>query len=157
MRAMLAEGSQAPEFTLLRMDGSTISSTEIAQNGPALLVFFKISCPTCQFTFPFLERLSKNSKLQVIGVSQNDAEGTAEFNQAFGISFPILLDSEATGFRASNGFGISHVPSMFVMEPDGKISTAEQGFTKLLLEELGERAGVAVFSPAEKIPLYKPG
>lgn len=157
MRAMLAEGSQAPEFTLQRMDGSTISSSEIAQKGPALFAFFKISCPICQFTFPFLERLSKNSKLQVIGISQNDAEGTAEFKQAFGISFPTLLDSEETGFKASNGFGISHVPSMFVVEPDGKVSAAEQGFTKLLLEELGERAGVAVFSPAEKIPLYKPG
>ena len=157
MKGMLAEGSAAPECKLQGLDGKITSLTEISKNGPALLAFFKISCPTCQFTFPFLERLSKNSKLQVIGISQDGPEGTNEFNKVFGVSFPTLLDTAANGYQASNAFGISNVPSFFVVEPDGTVSAAEQGFTKPLLEELGERAGVTVFQPTEKVPLYKPG
>ena len=157
MKGMLAEGSAVPECTLQGLDGTVTSLSEISKNGPALLAFFKISCPTCQFTFPFLERLSKNSTLQVIGISQDDADGTNEFRKVFGISFPTLLDTAANGYQASNAFGISNVPSFFVVETDGTVSAAEQGFTKPLLDELGERAGVTVFQPTENVPLYKPG
>ena len=156
-RQMLNEGAQAPELQLPILSGATTTIAEIRAKGPALLVFYKISCPTCQLTFPFLERLSKNTNLQVFGICQDEPAGAVEFNKVFHIHFPILLDTEQSGFAAGNAFGISHVPSMFVVEPDGKISVAEQGFTKPLLEELGERAGVTVFTEADTVPLYKPG
>ena len=156
-RQMLNEGSQAPKLNFEKLAGGTTTLSEIRSKGPALLAFYKISCPTCQLTFPFLERLSKNENLQVIGICQDEPAGAVEFNKVFGIHFPILLDTEQSGYAAGNAFGISHVPSMFVVERDGKISVAEQGFAKALLEELGERAGVTVFTEADTVPLYKPG
>jgi peroxiredoxin len=120
-----------------------------------LLAFFKVACPVCQLTFPFLERLSR--ALKIFGVSQDDAEATREFNQEHGITFPALLDSEGEGFPASNAYGISRVPSLFLIEPDGKISWTLEGFSKKDLEQLGARVGVKPFKPGEDVPEWKAG
>ena len=63
------------------------------------------------------------------------------FNQRFGVTFPTLLDQSKEGYPASNAFGISSVPSLFLVEQDGTIAKAFSGFSKRDLEGLGERAG----------------
>ena len=68
---MLSAGSKAPVFSLLDLNGSPRSLAEILSRGPVLLVFYKISCPTCQFTLPFLERIAKGS-LPIVTISQDD-------------------------------------------------------------------------------------
>ena len=70
---------------------------------------------------------------------------------------PTLLDRERDGYPASNAFGISHVPSLFVVEPDGMISLASEGFIKRDLEAIGGRAGLEPFRPEDKIPEWKAG
>jgi len=50
----LATGTKAPEFELKTLDGKKFSLRDELANGPVVLAFFKVSCPTCQYTFPFL-------------------------------------------------------------------------------------------------------
>src|SRR5690242_11554443 len=91
----LAKGTKAPGFELKSSDGKKFSLHDELANGPVVLAFFKVSCPTCQYTLPFLERLYKayrNKGVKLIGVSQNDATETASFAKEFGITFPLLLD-----------------------------------------------------------------
>src|SRR5664279_904040 len=112
---LLDTGSRAPDFQLELLAGGTATLTEILARGPVLLVFFKISCPICQLTFPFLERIHHARTLSIYGISQNDSDDTREFNQEFGVTFPTLLDTEESGFPVSNDYGISSVPSMFLV------------------------------------------
>ena len=155
---MIEAGSKAPAVRLTDpATGAEKSLDELLLNGPAVLAFFKVTCPVCQFTFPFLERLAKGGSLRVVGVSQDDAESTAEFNREFGVTFSTLLDEEDRRYPASNAFGISSVPSLFLIEPDGKISLASSGFSKRDLEELGRRAGAAPFRQSEYVPEFKSG
>jgi peroxiredoxin len=120
-----------------------------------VLAFFKTTCPTCQYAFPFLERLKGDTPL--FAVSQDDAESTRQFHAEFGITLPTLLDSAGRGYPASNAYGITYVPSLFLVEPDGRISWASTGFHKSELEELGRRLGVAPFRPGENVPEWKAG
>ena len=53
----VAVGRQAPPFELSSMEGKTHSLENLLAKGPVLAAIFKVSCPTCQYTFPFLERL----------------------------------------------------------------------------------------------------
>ena len=159
---MLAAGARAPEFELPETTGAKRSLTEILARGPALFAFFKVSCPVCQYTFPFLERIYQGAgreagAVQIIGVSQDKAGATREFNEEFGVTFPTLIDDSAGGYPVSNAFGISSVPSMFLVEPDGSISSSETGFSKMELEKLGHRMGVAPFHAGERIPEHRPG
>lgn len=158
-------GAKAPEFTLRALDGKKYSLAEALGRGPALVAFFKESCPVCQFTFPFIERLYQgvNSQggIHIWGISQNDERDSRDFAKEYGLSFPILLDE--SGYTVSNAYGLTIVPTLFLIEPDGTIVLTSVGFDKKDIEtiaaRLGQRAGKSIvpFKPGENIPDYKPG
>src|SRR5260370_42601032 len=75
-------GQTAPGFSLNGLDGKSYSLDSLRQKGPVVAAFFKISCPVCQFTFPFLERLYQRyggDNVTFLGISQDDAKATAGF------------------------------------------------------------------------------
>src|SRR5580692_3075824 len=144
-------GARAPEFRLPRLDGGEISLAEITAQGPALLAFFKISCPVCQLTLPFLERVHQAGAMAVYGISQDDAADTRGFAQRHGITFPMLLDSERTGYAVSNAYGISNVPTMFAIARDGSIEQVMLGWRKQ------EMAALGAVGPDERVPEWKAG
>ena len=106
---------------------------------------------------PFLERLTGQSALQIVGISQDDRSATQKFNDRFGITFPTLLDEAKSGYPVSNAFGITSVPSVFVVEPDGSISTTFTGFSKRALQALSDRIGRKLFELDEKVPEFRAG
>ena len=57
--AALTAGTSAPDFKLQTMDGSHFSLSDALTRGPVVAAFFKVSCPVCQYAFPFLERIYK--------------------------------------------------------------------------------------------------
>lgn len=138
---------------------ASLSLAETYRHGPVVAAFFKVSCPVCQLAFPFLERLhaAGNTGLQFVGISQDDEKATAEFARRYGITFPIRLDRAADGYEASNAFAITHVPTVFVIEPDGTISHSWTGFAKADFEKLAARAGVMVFRSDDNVPVWKAG
>ena len=154
---MLQPGAIAPSFELPGLGGQRISLSEELQKGPVLLFFFKVSCPVCQMAAPFVQRLSATTSFQVLGISQDGAEATGEFNTAAGISFPVLLDESRARYMVSNAYRISSVPSLFFIEPDGLISTAFFGFSEADFEDLGDRAGIAPFLPRDRAPAFRAG
>jgi peroxiredoxin len=154
---LLSEGSRAPDFRLPRLGGGEAALDELLVNGPILLAFFKVTCPVCQLTFPFLDRLHDPAALPVYGVSQNCEDDTGEFNRYFGVSFPTLLDREEDGFQVSNAYGISSVPTLFLVERDRTIARVVEGWQRKQIEWLGARVGVAPIRPEEKVPEWKSG
>ena len=66
---LLEPGSRAPDFRLPQLDGGAVALREILANGPAVIAFFKTTCPVCQLTLPFLERIHKAGTLPVYAVS----------------------------------------------------------------------------------------
>jgi peroxiredoxin len=154
---LLDPGSPAPEFRLPRLDGGAVALREILANGPAVIAFFKTTCPVCQLTFPFLERIHKGGTLPVYAISQDDAGDTAEFNREFGLTLPTLLDSGRSGYPVSNAFGISSVPTAFLIEGDGSIARVIEGWSKRDIESLGELADAQVFRQGDNVPEWKAG
>jgi peroxiredoxin len=146
----------APPFTLQDLNGATHSLTELLSTSPVLLAIYKISCPTCQLTLPFLNCIA-GGKLQIVAISQDDPEGTRRFQTKFGVSLPTLLDREEDGYPVSNAFGITYVPSLFLIEQDGAISLTSEGFVKGDLESIGVRAGIEPFRQDEAVPAWKAG
>ena len=155
---MILPGTQAPEVALKTLTGAEWSLGKALETGPVVLAFFKISCPTCQFTFPFLNRLAAADpgKLQMVAISQDDAAGTGQFLERFAAGMPAVLDSQP-GYPTCKAFGISHVPSLFIIEQDGTVGGAADGFHKQMMEDLGARAGIVPFREGEQIPAMRPG
>ena len=162
----LGIGKKAPDFTLSAMDGKTFSLREALSNGPVIAAFFKISCPVCQYAFPYLERIYKaygGKHVAIVGVSQNSKKDTAMFIKEFGMTFPVLLD-DTDSYPVSNAYGLTNVPTIFWVDTDGTIEVSSVGWVQKDIEEINQRvadAGKAVprpvFVPGESIPAYRPG
>jgi peroxiredoxin len=152
---VLEVGGIAPEFSLQDVRGERRSLRENLKLGPTMVVFFKISCPTCQLTLPILQRMT--GQVRVLGVSQDDADATREFLEYFKVTFPVLIDPAADRYAVSDAYRLENVPSTFLIEKDDRISWAMNGFHKGDLEELAARFGTALFRADEKVPLMKPG
>jgi peroxiredoxin len=162
----LVAGNVAPGFTLKGLDGKEYSLGKLMEHGPVVAAFFKISCPVCQFTFPFLERLYQRyggEGVTFLGISQDDARATAKFAEEYGVTFPTVIDDER-GYVVSNAYGLTNVPTIFLINTDGSIRVSCMGFDKKDLETiaaaLAERKRIALvplFRPEEVVPANKPG
>jgi peroxiredoxin len=161
----IAAGQTAPGFSLKSLDGKEYSLGKLLEKGPVVAAFFKISCPVCQFTFPFLQRLAERyagDSVSVIGISQDDSADTKAFNKEYGVTFPTLLDG--AGYPVSNAYGLHTVPTIFLIEPDGKVKVSCTGFDKGDLEKMAAElsvlrkiAAAPLFRADEAVPANKPG
>jgi peroxiredoxin len=153
---LLQAGDVAPDFRLPLLDGGEAALHELIAAGPVLLAFFKVTCPVCQLTFPFLERLH-HAGLAVYGISQHGVRDTREFNREQGVTFPTMIDPEDGDYAASNAYGISSVPTLFLVEPNGAISRVIEGWQKREIEWLGAKAGASPFRRGDSVPDWKAG
>ena len=162
---MLAAGAQAPAIELPDAEGKTVDVAHLLERGPVLAAFYKVSCPVCQFTLPFVERIHKaygNEKLTILGISQDDAADTKEFSSEYGLTFPSLVDEQ--DYPVSNAYGLTNVPTLFLIQQDGTIAASFTGFDKEGLEGISSsfaehlsKPAAPVFRPDEKVPDHKPG
>jgi peroxiredoxin len=158
-------GDAAPDFSLSDTQGKNHSLKDLLKKGPVIAAFFKISCPTCQFTFPFLQRIHDaygGAHATLVAISQDDAADTAEFCQEYGVKFTALVDED--GYPVSNRYRITNVPSIFLISTDGKIQERAVGFARAEIEAMGiefaranHRSATPVFRPTEIVPNTKPG
>jgi peroxiredoxin len=161
----LTAGKIAPTFQLATTTGKVLSLQEALGKGPVLLAFFKISCPTCQYTLPYLERIQQQLRkqgVQIWGVAQDNAQDAARFAETYGLTFPILIDDRP--YKISRDYRLEYVPSIFLVKSDGRIEISSEGFCKTDLlaiqKSLAQTLSAtppALFLPAETIPEYKPG
>lgn len=143
--AALGPGTHAPDFILHSMDDKVFSLQEALAQGPVIAAFFKISCPTCQYALPFLQRLYEthgNKAVTIIGISQNGKRDTTAFLKQYGITFPVLLDDTST-YPVSNAYGLTNVPTIFWIAQDAEIEISSVGWIRKDMEELNLRAAQA--------------
>jgi peroxiredoxin len=181
--AALTAGTKAPDFSLPaapvegkeggkgagQVDGKKggrFSLHSALKQGPVLAAFFKVSCPTCQYTFPFLERIHKahgDKKITIVGISQNDQRDTRAFLKEYGITFPTLLD-DPNGYAVSNAYGLTNVPTLFLIGQDGKIEISSVGWVKQEVEDINRELAAAqqiklppIFQPGEDVREFRAG
>jgi peroxiredoxin len=162
----IVSGNTAPGFSLQSLDGKEYSLNDLLRRGPLVAAFFKVSCPVCQFTFPFLERLHKRyggDGVTFLGISQDHARDAKEFVKEFGVTFPMLLDDE-NGYVVSNAYELTNVPTIFLIDTGGTVKVSSMGFDRKDLEamaaELAQRRNIMLaplFRPDEVVPINKPG
>jgi len=161
----IVAGNMAAGFSLKSLDNKDYSLNALLERGPVVAGFFKVSCPVCQFTFPFLERLYKRyggDGVTFLGISQDDARATQNFAKEYGVTFPLAVDEN--GYPVSNAYGLTNVPTVFLIDTDGTVKVSCMGFDKKDLENiathLAERKKISLaplFRSDEVVPANKPG
>lgn len=151
--------NKAPGFDLPVLDLPVVSEgrrtlNDLVSGGPLVLVFFKVSCPTCQFALPFADRIARAGG-RLIAISQDDSKATLQFKKQFGLQMEILLDEK--GYPASNAYGIEVVPTFFHIGADRTIAHSFHGFVRDELDALARSFDVQVFRAGEAVPALKAG
>jgi len=122
--AALEAGVVAPDFTLLTLDGVKVRLSNLLEQGPVVLAFFKVSCPVCQYAFPLYQRMARDNNdagVTVLGISQNGPSDAKAFALEYDVTFPVAIDDDANQYLVSNAYGLTNVPTLFYIAPSGVI------------------------------------
>jgi thiol-disulfide isomerase/thioredoxin len=151
--AALEPGAPFPPITLRDEKGAPLTPPE----GETLYVVFKTTCPTCEFTWPYLERLRQAAGdgangLRIVAVSQDPPDKAAAFNARLGSRVDTAFDLQP--WPASDRLGVDTVPTFFRVGSDGRLAESVVGFSRDRMESLARRAAEAAGRPYEK--LFRP-
>jgi peroxiredoxin len=159
--AALDPGTSFPSIALRDETGAPAA----APGGETLYAIFKTTCPTCEFTWPYLERIRRigNGKgLSILAVSQDDSAKTKEFASRTCTELPTVYDPNP--WPASDALGLTTVPTLFRVGADGVVAETILGFDRERLRALARRAAalagtppVELFHPEDQAPAIKPG
>lgn len=163
----LVTGKIAPDFSLTTTDRKDVNLQDLLQRGPVVLAFFKISCPVCQYAFPFYERMAqahRNSGATFLGICQNGRNDAKEFAHEYGITFPIAIDNDANHYAVANAYGLTNVPTLFYIAADGEIEVSSVGWSKAdvdavngKLAELRDENAPILWRKGEDVPAFRAG
>jgi peroxiredoxin len=154
----LSPKTTAPDFSLTTVSGKPFALSEALSRGPVVLAFFKVSCPTCQYAFPYFDRIFRAHKTEpvtFVGVSQNDLKDTETFIKQYGITFPVLLE-DTKRYKVSNSYGLTNVPTVFLISPEQEIEMTIVGWSRAEVEELNSRLSM-IAPDQQSVPIFKPG
>jgi len=121
LRGTALQKNLAPDFTLQKLGGGTITLSEFKGKKPVVVDFWASWCPNCRRDMPNLNRFYEKykDKVEVIGVNLQENENTVkDFIASRGISFPIALDPYG---EASRAFGIQYTNTHFLVDINGNL------------------------------------
>jgi peroxiredoxin Q/BCP len=134
MADWIAEGSKAPDFTLLTDEGEKLKLSSL-KGSPVVLYFYpKDDTPGCtREACGFRDAKAKfaRHKAVVLGVSPDDPESHANFRSKYKLPFTLLCDPDHVvaekygAWREKNMYGrksMGIARSTFIIDPTGRVA-----------------------------------
>jgi peroxiredoxin len=157
--AALDPGTPFPPIALRDETGTPVAPPA----GETLYAVFKTTCPTCELSWPFLDRIRRiGDALQVVAVSQDEPAKSRDFAERLGTRLDTAYDPSP--WPASDALGVTNVPTLFRVGADGVIVETVVGFDRERFRALARRAAALagrppeeIFLPGDDAPAIKPG
>jgi peroxiredoxin len=128
-------GKPAPEWTLQDLAGSE-HSLEDFRGRVVLLDFWYRACPWCMRAMPALNELAHEhaqKKVAVIGMNTDASLADAMYVvKRLGLSYLNLRSGDEY-----KQYGVKGFPTLFVIDPQGRIADIHVGYSKDMKEKLG--------------------
>ena len=148
----LEPGDTAPDFLLEDIAGGTFHFDAERQNSACLLVFWSMFCGPCRLQLTAVQNLYakfRDAGLRVAAVSLDGdplRKVVGGFARQDGYTFRVLLDEldDRETYKAADPYGVSGMPSTFLVERDGRVVARWVGLARG--EEL-EKAVQSVLRP----------
>lgn len=133
-RAHASPQGDAPDFTAALVANGEPGTTDVSLSAfrgrPVVLDFWATWCGPCQAEAPIVDQVAERYKdrgLVVVGVNTSDEEGlAAPWARKKGIRFPIAYDR---GNKVASAFGVHNIPTLVVIDKQGKIAAVRTGMT----------------------------
>ncbi|GAB4421170.1 MAG: hypothetical protein OHK0032_16930 [Thermodesulfovibrionales bacterium] len=139
-RGRAAIGKKAPDFTLTDLNGNKIQLSDL--NGKVVMVeFWATWCPPCRESVPEMKEVYEKYKdrgFVLLGLSidkgKNSHAEVGSFVKEYSITYPVLLDDS----NINVSYGVSSIPTSFIIDKEGKIVSKRVGFIPGLGEEISK-------------------
>lgn len=149
---MLAVGAfaQLPSIQLKDINGKTVNTAQLNNDGkPFIISFFATWCKPCQRELDAINELivdwEEETGVKLIAVSIDQGQNIDKVKplvDSKGWEYEVLLDPNGDFKRALN---VSLVPTVFVIDGNGKIADQRSGYTdgseQHLIEKVRELLG----------------
>ena len=135
----------APNFSASTIDGRTVSLADFRGQKNVVISFWASWCGPCRMEMPTLARFYKKnhtdtSDFELLAVSiDEDPKDATDFATAQKLFFPVLLDSR---HKVADAYDIDGIPTMFVVDKNGKIIYGHSGFDLAMEFRLATELGI---------------
>lgn len=109
-----------PDFSLLNMDGSTVTLSSL-RGKVVLLDFWSTTCGPCKLEIPLLEDVAAHNKaerIQLLGISFDPPEKSRAWLERNQPSMTTLVDPN---FEVMDAFHVHGIPALVLVGRDGKV------------------------------------
>jgi hypothetical protein len=147
-----------PRQSLPSLEDGVRRLEEAWAGGEALILVGHRNCKTTRQTLPYVDRIHRRKgKGTVLAVLQDDRETALTLVKEQGLSLPVLLESDPYPLAAA--LSLEVVPTLFLVNAQGEIETAVQGWSRADVEGFASRLGVTdgLFRPEDQAPAFTPG
>ncbi len=131
-------GEPAPSFVLTDMERNYVFSRKIYGKSWLLIDFYATWCVNCNKELPHVEELynefsGKGFDVFLMATDKEGIDVVAPFFSERPSPVSVLIDRYQ---KASKAFGVEALPTMFLVNPDGKIVFKTVGFHEDDIEKL---------------------
>lgn len=151
---MVEPGTVAPSFRL-PASGPGGHLADPWQDGPTVLAFFKVTCPTCKLAAPAVQALA-DAGVRVVAVGQDPPDALDAYAATYGQVVPTASDTAP--YPVSDAYGIHHVPTLILVGADGVVAEAVAGWDREGWNRVAAAAGAGpVSTESDGLPSFRPG
>jgi peroxiredoxin len=132
----------APEFTLAALNGDVVSLADYRGKKTVVVSYWASWCGPCKVELPELREFYKRyhkaeANLVILAISIDEQKADAEkYAQAEKLPFPVLFDPQS---KTAEAYSVQEIPTMFVIDKDGKIVHAHAGLEQAMpIQLMGE-------------------
>ena len=135
----------APDFSAQTLDGRTVALADFRGQKKVVVTFWASWCGPCRLEMPALIQFYKtnhhdSSDFEILAVSiDEDARAAADFATAMQLNFPVLVDPDK---KIANAYGVEGIPTMFVIDKDGKVIFGRAGYDATMTFQLASELGI---------------
>jgi peroxiredoxin len=131
--------SAAPDFILKDLTGRDFKLSA-ARGKPVLLIFLTTWCPTCRSEIPHYKDIYEiygRRGLEIVGIDIDEPKNrVSQFAAKNQIPYKTLLDEKG---RVASAYGIVGIPTMVLINKDGRVLTRKYFAIDTVLETLLEK------------------
>ncbi|HZF38901.1 MAG TPA: TlpA disulfide reductase family protein [Blastocatellia bacterium] len=114
-------GNHAPDFQLVRTDGSPVSLADM-RGKPAVIVFWSAWCSSCKEEAPRINALAaeyERKGVRVLGIDIKDSAARTESGiREFGIRYAVARDPDAS---VAHAYQVTGTPTIVFLDREGVV------------------------------------
>lgn len=120
----VSQGTSAPSFQIVTLDGTEIDLQEYAEKGPVLLFFWSTWCEYCKHEMGAIQDLKSeydSEGLQILGVNpgwRDNEQRARSFQDKYGADLPLAFDQSGS---LGQKYRLQGVPTLFLLDQKGTV------------------------------------